>query len=142
MKFLKKRLSPSRTEKYTTSNTGTPPWSGRLGIKFDRDFDRSVIFHSNVYLEWASLAKETVYDTSALLPNSSGNPATYEYGFVTNKMPGWATLNVDLGLEYGEEHKWTVALSLRNIFDRQYTRATNVIEEPGFHAVLGVGFEF
>jgi hemoglobin/transferrin/lactoferrin receptor protein len=141
-KTLTKLFGPTRIVQYSTTDTGTPPWSGRLGVKFDRDLDNGFIFHSNAYMEWASLAKETDYDATTLQPNGSGDPNTYDYGFVTERLPGWATYNVDLGLEWGDEHKWNASFSLRNIFDRRYTRANNMIEDPGFHAVASVGFEF
>jgi outer membrane receptor protein involved in Fe transport len=86
------------------------------------------------------MAKETNYDTDSLQPTAT--PGVYEYDFVTEKYPGWTTYNIDLGLEWGEDHKWNASLSLRNILDRNYTTANTTIEEPGFHAVLAVGFEF
>jgi hemoglobin/transferrin/lactoferrin receptor protein len=137
------RFAATRTITYSTSNTGTSPWYGRLGFKFDRDLNNSFIFHSNVYMEWASAAKQTYYESTFLRDNGSGNPATYDYmGFVTDEEPGWQTYNVDLGLEWGVAHKWNATLSVRNIFDRQYTRSNNNNEDPGFHIVAGLGFEF
>ncbi|MDR0622079.1 MAG: TonB-dependent receptor [Deltaproteobacteria bacterium] len=125
--------------KFTTSDTGTPPWSGRLGFKFDRDLDNGLIFHANAYMEWASLAKETYYDSSSAQLIALN---TWQYDWRTDEYPGWQTYNVDLGMEWGEEHKWNASVSLRNISNRAYTRANNAIMDPGFHVVAGVGFEF
>ncbi|MDR1309158.1 MAG: TonB-dependent receptor [Deltaproteobacteria bacterium] len=132
----------TRTVAFSTSDTGTAPWTGRLGFRYDKDLDNSFIFHSNVYMEWAASARQTYWEHDLVLDNGSGNRFSFDHGFVTDKLPGWNTYNVDLGLEWGENHKWNASLSLRNIFDQAYTRANNVIEDPGFHVVAGVGFEF
>jgi hemoglobin/transferrin/lactoferrin receptor protein len=136
-------ITPYFTEiTYSTSNTGTPPWFGRFGFKFDRDLNNSLIFHSNVYLEWATSAKRTNYDNTFMIDNGSGNANTLDFGFSTEKLNGWHTYNVDFGLEWGEEHKWNASLSLRNIFDHEYTRSLSATEDPGFHVVGAVGFEY
>ncbi|MDR1083475.1 MAG: TonB-dependent receptor [Deltaproteobacteria bacterium] len=135
------RADPDRTVTYTTHDTGLAPWIGRVGIKFDRDLGNTLVFHSNVYAEWAARARQSYYSTD-LQDNGSGDPNTFDYGAVTENMPGWQTFNVDLGLRWGEEHKLSATVSFRNIFDKAYTRANNNNEDPGFHVVAGVGFEF
>ncbi|MDR1051672.1 MAG: TonB-dependent receptor, partial [Deltaproteobacteria bacterium] len=132
-----------RQEVLETKNTGTPPFTGRLGLRFDKDLDDSFIFHSDAYVEMASKARQTYFDsTGAHDVNGTGNPLTYDYDFATDEYPGWTTFNVTVGLEWGEEHKWNAALAARNIFDREYFRANNANMDPGFNIMASLGFEY
>ena len=58
--------------------------------------------------------------------------------------PAWQTLNLTLGLEGGEDHKYNASLSLRNLGDQSYYYANGPrnMPEPGFHIVLSLGYEY
>jgi hemoglobin/transferrin/lactoferrin receptor protein len=134
---------PGETIRYSTDKVGQPQFFGRVGLKYQYDFSSNIQFYSDAYLNWATRAKRYYFDDSFVHDvNGTGNIDTFDYAFVTEEYPGWSTLNLTLGLEWGEEHRWNATFALRNILDRKYTIATNVIEEPGFHVVAGVGFEF
>jgi hemoglobin/transferrin/lactoferrin receptor protein len=115
---------------YQTSDSGIAPFQGRVGLKWRKDLEPGRAVYTDLYANWATSAKNYRYDSD------------YTLGFVTDHYPGWQTLNLTLGTEWGEEQKWNASLSLRNIGDQSYTRAENNIEDPGFHVVLGVGFEY
>ncbi|MDR1044348.1 MAG: TonB-dependent receptor [Candidatus Adiutrix sp.] len=114
---------------YRTDDSGLAPFSGRLGLKWRKEFGGPELY-SDLYVNWASKAKNYRYDSD------------YSLGFVTDEYAAWQTLNLTLGARWGEARKWNASLSLRNIGDQGYTRAENNIEDPGFHVILGVGFEY
>ncbi|MDR1487660.1 MAG: TonB-dependent receptor [Deltaproteobacteria bacterium] len=126
---------------YETDKTGHSPLFGRIGVKYEVPFDGDKLFTSDLYVDWATKAKEYYYDTTYLhgdpLPSTNSN-----YGFVTQEHEAWQTLNLTLGMQWGTEHKWHATVAFRNILDQQYTRSTNVIADPGFHLIAGVGFEY
>lgn len=107
-----------------TSNTGDPRWTGRIGLRFERDVNPWMSFHSDVFGRFAARAKESLSD------GSSENHA------------GWGTANLAFGVRLGEEKNYFVDVNLNNLLDKRYTLASSTLEEPGFHAVLRVGFEF
>jgi hemoglobin/transferrin/lactoferrin receptor protein len=125
---------------YETEEVGLPPFFGRVGVKFQREFEPETLFYSDLYLDWASKAKEVSYDFHD--PVGAGNLADAQYGFVTNEYDGWHTFNLTLGLEWGQESKWRASLAFRNIFDKAFTRSNNAVMDPGFHIVAGLGYEF
>ncbi len=115
---------------YKTSDTGMPSLQGRIGLKWQKELSVSQSFFVDAYLNWADSTDRYRYDS------------TYEHDFITEREEGWQTLNLTLGTEWGDEHKWNASLSLRNISDQAYTQADNSVEDPGFHVVVGVGFEY
>ncbi|MDR1657178.1 MAG: TonB-dependent receptor [Deltaproteobacteria bacterium] len=137
------RYRATERVRYSTYDVGQPNLFGRVGVKFQHEFDNNFLFLSDVYLDWAIKSQQYYYDSDNLHDFAgTGLPADLDYGFVTDESPAWTTFNLALGLEWGTDHRWNATLALKNIFDRDYKIATNVIEEPGFHIVAGVGFEF
>jgi hemoglobin/transferrin/lactoferrin receptor protein len=114
---------------YQTSDSGVPPFTGRLGLKWEKELGGHQLY-TDLYVNWASKAKNYRYDSD------------YALAFVTDEYDAWQTLNLTLGTQWGEEHQWNASLSLRNIGNQAYTRAENNIEDPGFHVVLGIGLEY
>ena len=117
-------------ETYKTSKTGTPPVQGLVGVKWEKEMFQSATLFTDLYMHWAAKAKTYEYDS------------TYEGDFVIRKDKAWQTFNFTVGMQGGEEHKWNVALSLRNLLDKNYRQADNTVDDPGFHAVLSAGIEF
>ena len=107
-----------------TSNTGDPRWTGRTGLRFERDVTPWMSFHADAYGRFAAQAKET---------SSSGATETYA---------GWGTANLAFGARFGEEKNFFVDVNLNNLLDKRYHIASSALEEPGFHAVIRAGFEF
>ena len=109
-----------------TSKTRTPDLSGRVGVKWQGDVDAHQRVFTNLYVDWA---------------NEADNES--QAGVVTH-YPAWQTLNLTLGLEGGEEHKYNATLSLRNIGNQNYytAKGSSNLPEAGFHIVLGLGFEY
>lgn len=110
---------------YETWDTGHPEFSGRAGVRYDRDFaEPGLGFFADLYVRAATEAYEELSD---------GSTETYE---------SWQTVNLSLGTKFGAERRHFVSLNLLNIMDRSYTTAASSLEEPGAHAVFKVGFTF
>jgi hemoglobin/transferrin/lactoferrin receptor protein len=129
----------------STSDGKTAPLRGRVGFKFEKPIGAVSLFYGDVY---ANMAVKTRYNTSEGLntqvPAINGTTLTSE---------AWQTLNLTLGVRGGEDHRYNVSLSLRNIFDQTYhnssagrgftsTARDSESNEPGFHVVMSVGFEY
>lgn len=109
----------------STFKTGHPEFSGRLGVRYDRDFtERGLRLYGDVYARGAVEAKEEL---------SSGDVNTYA---------PWETLNLSMGCAFGEERQHFVNVSLNNIFDRKYSMASSSIDEAGMNAVVKIGTSF
>jgi len=110
---------------YETWDTGNPEFSGRTGVRYDRNFaEHGLGIFADLYLRAATEAYEELSD---------GSTQTYE---------SWQTVNLSLGTKFGAESQHFVSLNLLNIMDRSYTTAASSLEEPGAHAVVKVGFTF
>ncbi len=107
-----------------TSNTGDPEWTGRVGLKWERDLTPVLSMYTDLYGRFACEAKEDLSDGT------------------TEVHPGWGTANFAIGARMGAEKNYFVDLSVNNILDHRYTPASSSLEDPGAHAVLRVGMEF
>ncbi len=107
-----------------TSNTGDPRWTGRAGLRWERDINPRFNVHTDLYGRFAARAKEDLTDGA------------------TENYAGWGTANFAVGARFGEERNLFVDLNLNNLLDKRYTPASSSIEDPGFHAVVRVGVEF
>ena len=123
------RADNSRTF-YKTSHTGTPELQGLVGVRWNKSIFESANLYTDLFVHWATRARSYQYD------------GTYTDEFETLTDHAWQTLNCTIGVQGTKEHKWNVALSLRNILDKNYRQANNGVYDPGFHAVLAVGYEF
>ena len=104
--------------------TGDPRWTGRAGLRFEREFTPWLSFHADAYGRFACSAKE------------------YIGGGDDERHAGWGTANLAFGVRLGEEQNYFVDVNLNNIFDKRYTLASSTLEDPGMHAVLRMGVEF
>jgi hemoglobin/transferrin/lactoferrin receptor protein len=118
----------------STNQTRNPPFEGRVGIKWDVDINENHHFYSDLHMDMASKTKSRV--SESMTSTTIGNALT-EY-------PAWQNVSLTIGVKGGENHKYNVSLSLRNIFDQHYfhSRGSAAMPEAGFHAVLGIGFEY
>ena len=112
--------------------TGTPPFFGRVGLKWNADVNESQRVFVDLYSDWA--AKTENVSMSGAMVNTT----------TATEHEAWQTLNLTLGLEGGEDHKYNASLSLRNIGNQHYvtSKGSSSLPEPGFHIVLGLGFEY
>ena len=112
---------------WETTKNRVPDFAGRIGLKWQADVNEHQRVFTDLYLNWANEAESQTSATGAV--------TTY---------PAWQTLNLTLGIEGGEDHKYNASLALRNIGNQNYvtSRGSNNLPEPGFHVVLGVGFEY
>jgi hemoglobin/transferrin/lactoferrin receptor protein len=133
--WLKRRLT--LPDGRSSADTNTPPFEGRVGLKFERQLGGAALFYGDLY---ANMAAKTDYNISDGTFNGSLPPLAA----ATTRAEAWQTLNLTLGVRGGEDHKYNVSLSLRNLFDQTYrlTRSDESINEPGFSAVLAIGYEY
>lgn len=122
----------------STSHTDLPPLEGRLGVKFDMPFSGSNHFYGDLFVMAAVRTKDNFSaDASDITASSTilDEPVIHE---------AWQTLNLTLGVQGGEQYKYNLSLSFRNIFNQSYimARGRSTLPEPGFHVVLGAGIEF
>lgn len=110
-----------------TTKTETSPFTGKVGLKFEREINDFFSLHADLNTRFGSRSKyEYVSGTQILVDEN----------------PGWATANFSIGAELGEKRNYFVDLQLNNLFDKAYTTARATHEDPGFHAVVRVGAEF
>ncbi len=107
-----------------TSQTGDPRLMGTVGLRFERELLPKFVFTADLYGRMASSAKYLASDNTY-----------YEY-------PGWSTLNLNLGVKYGDEQQYFANIAFNNITNREYRTARGSIDEPGFNVVAQVGVEF
>ncbi len=107
-----------------TSQTGDPMWTGRAGLRYERELSPALSLYADAYGRFAASAKETFSD------------GTFE------DYAGWGTANLALGARLGEDRRLFVDLNLNNLLNKRYTLASSQLESAGFHAVLRVGLEF
>ena len=115
---------------YKTNRTGTPALQGVLGIRWQHELAKDLVLFTDAYSRVAAKAKSYSYDS------------TYSGDFQTTREGGWGTLNFTTGIEGKGDYKWHLTLSLRNLLNKNYTQASNTIEDPGFHAVIATGIQF
>jgi hemoglobin/transferrin/lactoferrin receptor protein len=132
--WLRREVTLANNDK--SSYTKNPPFQGRFGLKWETDINQTNKFYSDLHMKWASRTKTNISETmGASNVSVAQNFTIYE---------AWQDVNFTIGVQGGEDHKYNVSLSLRNIFDQAYyqARGSSELPEPGFHAVLGIGFEY
>ena len=122
--YIYRTLERDENKGGETSQTGDPRWTGRAGLKYERDLTPVLSIHTDVFGRFACAAKESLTD------------GTMEH------IGGWTTANFAVGARMGHEKNYFVDLNLNNLLDKRYTPASSSLEDPGFHAVLRMGVEF
>ncbi|GAB6178656.1 TonB-dependent receptor [Desulfobaculum senezii] len=114
------------TDDASTFKTGHPEFSGRIGLRYDRDFTaRGMRVYGDLYARGAVEAKDKDLSKNTV-----------------EKYAPWETLNLSMGCAFGEERQHFVNVSLNNIFDRKYSMASSSIDEAGMNAVVKIGTSF
>jgi hemoglobin/transferrin/lactoferrin receptor protein len=118
----------------STKKTRNPPYQGRVGVKWDHDFNEDHHFYADLHVDMASKTKSNIQESMTATAIRA----------VTTTYPAWQNVSLTIGARGGRDHKYNVSLSIRNIFDQQYShsRGSDSMPEAGLHAVLGVGFEY
>lgn len=92
---------------FSTYNSDTPALSGRIGLRYEGDWHDTPVW-ADVFVRGAVANKQTSLDNGRL---------------VTEKLPGWGTLNLAFGGSYGENDRLSFSLNFNNILNKEY-RAT------------------
>ncbi len=110
-------------ETYSTNDNRVPEAWGTLGVKWERKFGEST-----------RLFTDLAYRMSDNYKYDGGD------GQIWYEHKGGQTANFSIGVEGGEEHKYSAILSLKNLFNQEYE--PDYYYSPGFHAVLSLSYEF
>lgn len=105
-----------------TWDTGEPAVNGRFGVRHTLMLNAMNIT-SDAFIRAASRAKE----------NTGDNERRY---------PGWATLNLAVNAEFGDNDQYLVNLALNNLTNKRYQTAHESIPEAGFNTAIGFGWKF
>ncbi|SMG46076.1 TonB-dependent receptor plug domain-containing protein [Cedecea sp. NFIX57] len=105
-----------------TWDTGEPAVNGRFGVRHTLMLNAMNIT-SDAFIRAASRAKENTGDGE-------------------RRYPGWATLNLAVNAEFGDNDQYLVNLALNNLANKRYQTAHESIPEAGFNTALGFGWKF
>lgn len=119
-------------ETYKTFNTDVPLVSARYGIKYDWNMGNGMRGWADVYARSSAGVKLTEVATHEYIDNT----------LETEKLDGWTTFNVSLGLNMGEDDKYKLALHLNNLTDKQYQASFNELPAEGRNFVLTARVKF
>ena len=105
---------------YATYDTNTPALSGRLGVRWQGEVANHNAW-ADLYIRGGSGAKQTSWVV----------PRTGAAGFVTDSVPGYATLNLAFGGSFGgeDDDRFRYAVHFNNILDKEYR--SSLAELPG-----------
>lgn len=110
------------TESGSSTNTGTPRFSGNAGLRFYGD-----LFEVDAYADFATRTKNDNLDGSSYFGDT-------EFG-------GYVTYNLAVSTKVGPNDAITIYGSLENILDKNY-QTNELIHEPGRFFTLGVKGNF
>lgn len=114
---------------FTTYDSGTPSLSGRVGVMYD----------TSIYQDRADINLNLYMRGQTGSTYASSETVSYYY-------PGFATLNLAMGLTFGQDKAWNVQAELNNILDKRYyvstTAESGSAAEAGLNAALRVTYSF
>ena len=105
-----------------TWDTGEPAVNGRFGVRHTLMLN-AMNLTSDAFIRAASRAKENTGDGE-------------------RRYPGWATLNLAVNAEFGDNDQYQVNFALNNLTNKRYQTAHESIPEAGFNTALGFGWKF
>lgn len=107
-----------RSDGIETYKTGLPKVAAKLGFKYEKAINNQVA-------AWLDANIRSESDSSEL---ANSNTETQK--------PGWASLNLSLGLDIGSKKRHKVILELSNITDKRYTTSTENVLAEGRSAMI------
>ena len=109
---------------FSTKDTGTPSLYGKLGIKYESQGQLLGDYYVDAYVRAAS---------GANLTSEDGSSEHYD---------SWKTFNLAIGSAFGEQRNYQVNMEISNIFDQDYTPATQTLPAPGRSFMLKFSTDF
>jgi hemoglobin/transferrin/lactoferrin receptor protein len=124
--LLNYRTIDDRTGFKTNHNAQPSHW-GKVGLKWEGKVAESALMFA---------------DLNAVM--SGGGHTESSDGTASNWRKPYQTANLTFGFEgSAADIKYNTSISLRNIFNQYYSPITPTpMPDPGFHVVVGVGFEY
>ncbi|MFT0851392.1 TonB-dependent receptor [Achromobacter sp. F4_2707] len=111
----------------STYNSATPALSGRLGLRYDDTWAGNDIW-ADLYMRGSTHSLQTVR-------SSAGVDST-------DRLPGWASLNLSVGAESGRDTRQQFALHFNNILDKEYRASRDELPGTGRNVVLTYQVKF
>lgn len=112
------------TSAYKTSQTGDPRWTGRTGVRYEKEVSEKFSWHADAYARFASTSKQL----------------DSEYAVTHNG--GYTTYNFAIGAKFGEDRNMFADINFNNITDKRYSPGSSSLEDPGMNVVVRTGIEF
>lgn len=110
-------------QSFTTTDTGKPRWTGRVGTHYDGRVSQTVSWNLDAY---AVAGGESVQRTARSV----------------TEVDGWLTANLSGGVRFGGERRFWVGAEVLNIFDEEYRPATDELVQPGRHINISARLDF
>ncbi len=109
----------------STWDTNTPLFTGRIGTRFEQPLaSMPMKVWGDLYVRTATEADEEIIPGMVMTNDA------------------WSTVNLALGVRWGEDDSWKASINFNNILDESYTTAQNSLPEPGFNVVARVSLDF
>ena len=129
--------------KKKTWNSGTPEWSGRIGLRYERDFAaEGISFYMDVYGRFYS-------NTVLTIPAPTGKKDPALSATQTVSVGSFITLNATSGIRFGKDRAFYLNVEAYNMTNEKYISPMAVnqigggyIYEPGFYMGMRAGAEF
>ncbi len=102
---------------------GLPDFTSTIGVRYFKSFKDGLIrVNADLYVYAQSRIENTLK---------------------ANEVPGYATVNLSTGLEWGKEQQFFAQVELKNILDKRYkTWSITNYEQAGFNSALTLGYRF
>ncbi len=119
--YLERKYESS---KLNTWKTGIPTVQGRFGLLFEQNRSKNLGYFVDLYGRYADRADEDYSDGSI------------------ERYPGWVTMNLGTGVQFGEGQRFKLALNLNNILDKQYVTINETVPMAGRSVVVSLNVAF
>lgn len=111
---------------FSTYDSDTPALTGRVGLRYDDTWQGTDLW-ADLFVRASTHSRQTVM--------SNGVEAS-------DRLPGWATLNLGLGASRGKGSRQQVALHFNNILDKEYRATRDELPGMGRNVILTFQMKF
>lgn len=107
-----------------TWKTGLPTVQGKFGLLFEQNRSKNFGYFADLNSRFADQADEEYSDGSV------------------ERYPGWMTLNLGAGVQFGKGQQFKLAVNLNNLLDKEYVTAGETIPMAGRSVVASFNMNF
>lgn len=110
----------------TSDHTGTPRLKGKAGVRFD-DTYQNISWYLDTFVRFATHCTNSNLDGQSYFEDSD--------------FAGYATVNAEAGMSFGDKEQFRLYAGVDNLFDRDY-QVNELIAEPGRFFYAGMSARF